>query len=148
MATIASRFVSLIETHSAQLSQGLLESIQSSERTRDLRSRIDAAELKQRAAEVYEHLSEWLLNKTEFDIQLRYRQIGERCVSLGIPESQWVWSIALGRQQIWRLLESEAGAESGFELMSELELLQDLDQFFDQVVYHGTVGFESARQKS
>ena len=147
MATIASRFVSLIEQHSAQLSQGLLESIESSERTRDLR-RIDAAELKHRAREIYEHPGEWLLSKTDFNIELRYGQVGERCVSLGIPESQWVWSVALGRQQIWRLLESGAGAESGFELMSELELLQDLDQFFDQVVYHRAVGFESARQKS
>ena len=57
MDTITSRFVHLIEKHSAQLSQDLVKSIQSSERTRDL-GRMDAAELKQRAGEMYEHLGE------------------------------------------------------------------------------------------
>ena len=146
MDTLAGGFVSLIETHSEQLSQKLVETIQSSERTKDLR-RIDAAELKQRAQEVYEHLGEWLLNKTEANLELRYRQIGERCVSLGIPESQWIWSVALGREHIWRFLQSEAFIENAFQVLSEIELLQSLDKFFDTVLYHGIAGFEAARQK-
>ena len=89
-----------------------------------------------------------MLTKTEADIGLRYQQIGERCVSLGVPESQWVWSVALGRRQAWQFLQSEVFLESAFEFLNEIELLKSFDQFFEEVLYHGSVGFESARQKS
>src|SRR5262249_43233411 len=107
--------------------------------------RIDSVELMQRAKEIYGDLGQWLLNKTEADIERRYGQLGERYAKLGISESHWVWSIVLGRQQLWRFLESEAFPEGAFEVFSELELVQTLDHFFDRLVYHGIAGFDAAR---
>lgn len=147
MATIAGRLVHLIETNAARLSRDLLESVLNSDRATDMR-RIDSVELMQRAKEIYGDLGQWLLNKTEADIERRYGQLGERYAKLGISESHWVWSIVLGRQQLWRFLESEAFPEGAFEVFSELELVQTLDHFFDRLVYHGIAGFEAARSRS
>jgi len=147
MATIAARLVKVIESNSDRLSKNLLESVLKSERTTEMR-RIDSPELLQRAKEIYGDLGGWLLNKTEADIELRYKQVGERLAQMGIPVSHWVWSLALGRQQLWGLLQTEAFPEGAFEVFGHLELVQTLDQFFDRAVYHGIVGFEAARPKA
>ena len=145
--TIAGRLIDLIETNAARLSQSLLESVLSSDRTTDMR-REDSTQLLQRAKEIYGDLGNWLLTKTDTEIEQRYRQIGERLAKLGIPESHWVWSIALGRQHLWRFLQTEAFPEGAFQVFSQLELVQLLDQFFDRAIYYGILGYEAGRQKS
>ena len=80
---LALRLVRLIEAHSDQLAQGLLDKILSSERTSDYR-RVDRAEMQQAVRDIYQHLSEWLLTKTESDIELRYTRLGSRRAEEGI----------------------------------------------------------------
>jgi hypothetical protein len=144
---MANRLVQSIESKADSLSQKLIESVLSSDRAAGMRQ-IGSAELLQRAREVYGDLGNWLLNKTETDIERRYRQTGELLAGRGIPLSHWIWAIALGRQLLWRFLQTEAFPEGAFELFGQLELVQTLDQFFDRAVYHATVGFENARAKS
>ena len=87
------------------------------------------------------------VGKTEGEIEGRYRKIGEGLAQKGIPASHWVWSLALGRQHLWRFLGTEAFPEGAFEVFGQLELVQTLDQFFDRAVYHTIAGFETARAK-
>jgi hypothetical protein len=145
MATIANRLVHVIESSADSLSERLLEAVLSSDRTVDLR-RIDPAELLQRAKEIYGDLGAWLLDKTDADIERRYRQIGEQLAARGIALSHWIWAIALGRQQLWRFLQTEAFPEGAFEVFGQLELVQTLDQFFDRAVYHAATAYEAARR--
>ena len=147
MATIAARLISLIEKNADRLSRELVDSVLSSDRSSEMR-RIDSAELLQRAKEIYGDLGGWLLNKTEGDIERRYRQIGEGLAQRGIPASRWVWSVAMGRQQLWKFLGTEAFPEGAFEVFGQLELVQTLDQFFDRAVYYTIAGYEGARPKS
>ena len=69
------KLVRLIEAHSAELSRGLTEKIRTSERTSDFKQ-IPAEDLRLAAAEVYRNLGEWLLQKTECDIEIRFRAVG------------------------------------------------------------------------
>jgi hypothetical protein len=69
---LAYRLVRLIETHSDGLAASLLAKVQNSEFTRDYRN-VPAEDLQQRVYEVYRHLGDWLLGKSEFDIKERYR---------------------------------------------------------------------------
>jgi hypothetical protein len=66
------RLVKLIEAHSGELCRDLTEQIVKSERTSDFR-RIPAEALRLAASEVYRNLGEWLLQKTESDIEARFR---------------------------------------------------------------------------
>jgi len=147
MATIAARLVKVIESNADKLSRELVESVLGSDRTSGMRRR-DPAELLQRAKEIFGDLGNWLLNKTEAEIEQRYRQIGEQLAAQGIPLSHWTWSLAMGRQQIWRLLQTEAFPEGAFEVFGQLELVQTLDQFFDRAVYHAVVAYEAAGRKT
>jgi hypothetical protein len=89
------KLVRLIEKHSEELVGGLTEQIHLSERTSDFR-KIPAAELELAAAEVYRNLGEWLLQKTDKDIETRFRAIGARRAAEGIGLHQFVWVITCG----------------------------------------------------
>src|SRR5690349_14952244 len=104
---IALRLIRLIEANSEALSKGLLDKILSSERTSGFRS-VDRKELEQGVREIYQHLSEWLLTKTESDIELSYTQLGERRARQGVPLSHWFWAIILTKDHLWGFLQREA----------------------------------------
>jgi hypothetical protein len=71
------KLVRLIEAHSEALSQGLTEQIRRSERTSDFQ-KIPPKDLRLAATEVYRNLGEWLLQKTEGDIEIRFKAIAAR----------------------------------------------------------------------
>jgi hypothetical protein len=143
----AYRLVRLIETHSDALAAGLLKKVQSSEFTADY-CNVPAEELKQRVYEIYRHLGEWLLGKTEFDIKERYREIGARRAEQNVSLSQLVWVIVLTKENLWEYLRHEAGLERPTEVFGELEMLQLLDQFFDRAIFYASIGYENARATS
>jgi len=140
---IALRLVHLIESHSEELAEGLTKKLLSSERTRDLR-KIPADELHHRCHEIYRNLSDWLLNKTEHDIEGVYKALGARRAGQGISIAGLTWAILLTKEHLWTFLELE-GVHGGLHnVFGELELLRLLDQFFDRAVYYAAEGYEEA----
>jgi hypothetical protein len=140
---IALRLVHLIENHSEELAEGLTRKLLSSERTRDLQ-KVPANELHHRCHEIYRNLSEWLLNKTEHDIEVVYKALGARRAGQGISIASLTWAILLTKEHLWSFLEWE-GVHGGLHnVFGELELLRLLDQFFDRAVYYATEGYEEA----
>jgi hypothetical protein len=140
---IALRLVRLIENHSEELAEGLTRRLLSSDRTRELR-KVPAHELQQRCNEIYRNLSDWLLTKTDHDIELVYRTLGTRRAHQGVPLAALTWAILLTKEHLWGFLESE-GVHGGLHnIFGELELLRLLDQFFDRAVYYATEGYEEA----
>jgi len=140
---LAYRLVRLIERHSDALAAGLLQRVQTSELSRDY-TKVPPEELKQRVYEFYRHLGDWLLGKTEFDIEQRYREIGAKRAAQGVPLSQLAWVIVLTKENLWEYLKHEAGMDRPVEVFGELEMLQLLDQFFDRAIFYAAVGYEKA----
>lgn len=141
---LAYRLVRLIEKHSDALAAGLLKRVQGSEFTRDYRN-VPPDELQQAVYEIYRHLGDWLLGKSEFDIKARYCDIGARRAHQNVPLSQLVWVIVLTKENLWEYLKHEAGMERPVEVFGELEMLQLLDQFFDRAIFFASVGYEGAQ---
>ena len=136
------RLVRLIETHSDQLARGLLERIENSERCREFVHKVPAEELRQRVYEIYHNLGQWLLKKTERDVEQRYMAIGERRASQGVSLSQVIFAIVATKEHLWEYVTEEALADRPVELFQELELFQLVEQFFDRAVYFAAFGFE------
>ena len=143
---LAYRLVRLIETHSDRLAGTLLERVQGSEILRDYQ-KVPTEELKTRVYEIYRHLGDWLLGKTEFDIEQRYVEIGERRAQQGVPLSQVVWTIIQTKENLWDFLKREAVLDRPVEIFGELELLQMLEQFFERAIYYATIGYEQAKKR-
>ena len=141
---LAFRLVRLIETHSEPLASGLLKKLQSNDKCRDF-SRVPPEEFKQRVTEIYYHLGEWLLSKSEQDIERRYCEIGRRRAHQNVPLSQLIWAIALTKENLIEFLQRETLELKPAEVVGELEIMQLLEQFFDRAVYYAAVGHEQAR---
>lgn len=138
---LAYRLVRLIETHSDTLAAGLLKRVQTSDRLQGYSS-VPADELRERVLGIYSHLGQWLLGKTDFDIEARYVEIGRRRAQQGVPLSQVVWTIIQTKENLWQFLKDEAALERPVEIFGELELLQLLERFFERAIYYAAVGYE------
>lgn len=140
---LAYRLVRLIETHSDALASSLLAKVQNSEYTQGYHE-VPPEELKQRVYEIYRHLGDWLLGKSEFDIEARYLEIGERRARQHVPLSQLAMTIIFTKDNLWDFLKKEAVPDRPVEVFGELEMLQLLDKFFDSAIYYAAVGYEHA----
>jgi len=138
------RLVNLIEAHADKLAQGLMHRLKNSPQASELLDKVPADELKSRAHEIYRNLGDWLLKKTESEIEERYTGVGLRRARQGVPFSQLMWAITLTKEYLWEYLESEGLLEQPVELLGELDLLHHVERFFDRAIYFASVGYESA----
>ncbi len=151
---LASRLVHLIEQHAEELADGLIDRVRHSSRTVDY-FKIPVEELHRDAGAIYRQLDDWLLNKTETDIEYHYTQLGMRRAEQGVAISDFVWALIITKENLWRFLQSHTIVDRLLDLYGELELVQLVDQFFDRALYYATVGYqryqrelESARKKA
>jgi hypothetical protein len=138
---LSDRLVRLIETHADALALNLSEKVRDSRQLSEYH-KVPIYELNARVYDIYHHLSSWLLERKEQDIESRYRAIGSRRAGQGVPLSQLIRAIVLTKQNLWEFLKRESVADSAVEIFGEQELLQLLDQFFDRAIYYAALGYE------
>src|SRR5574341_199781 len=142
---LAVRLVRLIENHSDQLARGLTEKVWNSPKCSDLH-KVPADELQARTHEIYHNLTDWLMNKTEAELERRYTELGARRAQQGVAFSHLVWALTATKEHVRSFVQREGFADSAMELHGELELLALLDQFFDRALYYAAVGYERSRE--
>lgn len=141
----ALRLVNLVEDHADKLSEGLLNKLRHSDACSELLSSVPAHELKHRTYEIYRNLTDWMLNKTDSEIEERYIGIGARRAHQGIPFSQFLYAIHATKEHLWEFLRQEGFMEPG-ELIGEMDLLHSMEHFFDRAIYFAAIGYESVLQ--
>jgi len=142
----AHRLVRLIEAHAEKLAEGLLRKLKESEACGDLLAQVPDAELQRRSFEIYRNVTEWLLTKTESEIEERYIGVGARRAHQDVPFSQLLYAIQMTKEYLWEFLRQE-GLLEPTELIGEIELLYSLERFFDRAAYFASVGYEGARAR-
>jgi hypothetical protein len=145
MTILAHKLMRVIETHAQALAETLEAKILRSERCADY-SRVSPEEMKTLVGGIYGHLGEWLVTKTEHDIERRYTMIGERRAEQCIQVSQLVWCIVLVKENLWEYLRDNEDLENTAQIFGELELTQLVDQFFDRALYYAVRGHERVRE--
>jgi hypothetical protein len=143
---LAYHLVRLIELHADDLANSLSQQVQNSPRTADFCRLVPAQDLKLRVYEIYRDLGDWLLKRTEGDIERRYREIGTRRAAQGVPFSQLAYAIILTKENLWNFLLKNAGVDRTIEVYGELELLQQLAYFFDRAITYAATGHEYAEK--
>jgi len=144
---LAYRLVRLIETHAHRLSSEVLDKLQHDPHTKEY-SRVPASEFKQAVLEMYQHLGQWLLGKTEGDIEQRYRSIAQKRAAQGVSLSELIYAITLTKEHVIGFLKDETVAEKPIAVFGELEVLYLLNQFFDRATYYAAIGYESYKAQS
>ena len=143
---LAVRLVRLIENHIEQLSRDLSGKVWNSPRCSDL-NKVPVNELEARTREIYRNLSDWLLDKTEAQVEQRYTELGAARAQQGVAYSHFVWAITSTKEHVRDFIQREGLSDSAMELHGELELLHLLGQFFDLVLYYAAVGYEQERNR-
>jgi hypothetical protein len=141
---LAVRLVRLIEKHCDELSRELSEKVWNSPRCSDLH-KVPANELEACTREIYRNLSDWLLDKTEAQVEQRYTALGVVRAQQGVAYSHFIWAITATKEHMRAFVQREGLSDSAMELHGELELLQLLDQFFDRALYYAALGYERER---
>jgi hypothetical protein len=142
---MAQKLMKLIETHAEALAETLEARIAASERCSDY-TRVSSDELKTLVSGIYGQLGQWLLSKTEEDIERRYMMIGTRRAEQCVPVSQLLWCIVLVKENLWTYLQGIEALDNTSEIFGELELMQMVDQFFDRAMYFAVRGHEQVRE--
>ena len=140
---IRHRLIRLIESHSDELANELLTRAKNSPHLSSF-SRVPLGELKQRVYEVYRNLGDWLINRTEEDIDIQYSAIGARRFRQGVPLSELIWAIVLTKDNLWNFLSRESFPGFEMEVLAEHDLFRMIDRFFNHAVYHAARGYEEA----
>jgi hypothetical protein len=140
------KLVRLIEYHADSLAAGLLRRVQKSERAGSYLN-VPPLELKDRVHEIYQHLGAWLVDTNASDIEQRYTAIGTRRAEQNIPVSELVWVIVLTKHTLWEFINDVSFAGRAVEVSEKQELLQLLDQFFDEAIHAAVVGYEWATEE-
>jgi hypothetical protein len=129
------------------LAKRLLARFERSGRTHDL-CNVPRHELERRAYEVYRHLTDWLLYKTEKEIEKTYTELGMRRAVQGVPFGHFFWALVTTREVLWEFLQEEGFADNPLDLRGGFELLRLLEQFFDRALYYATVGYHRSRAET
>jgi len=140
------KLIHLIQYHSERLAASLLNQVQMSERDGSYAD-VAQAELRERVYEIYHHVGSWLLDKSETDVEQRYMAIGARRAEQGVALNELVWVIVLTKRNLWKYIDEVSFPGLAVDLADKQEMLQLLDQFFDQAIHAAVVGYESASQK-
>jgi hypothetical protein len=143
---IALKLVRLIEAHHDELAHSLMRKIEECSKCAELKKLVPRQELEARVSEVYSHLSDWLLNKTEHDIFVTYTALGKHRFEQGVPFFQFFWGILLVKENLWDFLERESVDLTGLALQGEFELLRLMGQFFDRALYYASLGYWEAHE--
>lgn len=141
----AHRLVQLTEDHAEKLSEGLIKRLQSSDACGELLSSVPASELKHRTYEIYRNLTDWVLNKTQSEVEELYVGVGARRAHQGVPFSQFLYAIHATKENLWDFLRQEGLLEPG-DLINQMELLRSMGHFFDRALYFAAIGYESVLQ--
>lgn len=139
-------FARLIENHSSELADGLARRLHTSEQTTAYRN-IPIDTLKEQLQDLYENLSLWLTTKTEAEIQERYSEAGRRRARQGIPVGQFSWAVIMSKEYLWQFLLREAMADHALALLTEIDFLMLMEQFFDRALYYGVSAYEQQAKR-
>ena len=141
---VTRKLVRLIENHCDELARALAEKLHRSSRTAGFLV-IPREELTHNTGDLYRNLGEWLLSKTEAEIEMRFVEVGKRRYAQKVPLDDVVWGITMSKENLWGYLRRESLADHALDLFNQLEFMQLLDGFFDRAIYYAVRGYEQAK---
>jgi hypothetical protein len=128
------------------MSGELVTKIRASAEWSDLLVHIPESEHRQYAREIYQDLTEWLVDQKDSVLEQRYVALGRRRASQGIPASHLFCAVTIAHDCLWDYMEQECLYEEPVEFLGGVTLLRSLSRFFDRVVYFALIGYAQASE--
>jgi hypothetical protein len=140
----APKLVQIMRDNSDAMSGELVTKIRASLECSDLLAHVAETEQKQYAREIYQDLTEWLVDRRDSVLEQRYVALGRRRADQGVPASHLFCAVTIAREHLWEYMQEECLHEDPVEFLGGVILLRSLSCFFDHVVYFALIGYEQA----
>ena len=140
----ALKLIQLMKLNSAVMSDELVRKIRASGKCNHLLLKVPESEQRQDASQIYQALTEWLVDEKDSILAHHYVALGIRRAEQGVPLSQMFWAISIAREHLWDYAQQECFHEEPVEFLGGVTLLRSLNSFFDQVLYSALIGYEKA----
>jgi hypothetical protein len=133
------RFSRIAEQKSAELAESLVSKLMVSPRTAGYRG-IDADLLQEEYRTFFLALTDWLLYRSQADIEEQAMRLGRTRASQGVPLEHCVNAMLVCRDHLVEYLRQESGWGTSVELFGELEFVVAVNHFFDDAIFFSMVG--------
>lgn len=154
---ISARLVELIQNHAPQITQDVVNDLQSNPQTPGFRV-VPRLELEARIFEICHHLGDWIGTAAEGAVEAEFEEWGSKRFGQGIPLSQVIYAVIVLKRHLRRYIREHGLIESSFPRIDgdyvmpmHLISLQDLDgmvsEFFDKALHHLARGYEAQAMK-
>jgi hypothetical protein len=142
---LSGKLIHLIETHEAQITDSIVESIR---RRPDLYclSSLPESMLREKCEEILQNLGHWLAHGHRQYLAGEYEALGKLRFEEAIPLDESIIGLDLMRNKIMEFLEAQGIEPDALALYAEEQLLRHIVPFFDLLIIHLVRGYEKARR--
>lgn len=144
---LSGRLVHLIESNWNSITASALNQIRNDPRNPHLAG-LPAAELREWAQVILQHLGDWLIEGKPEELASRYEALGETRFEEGVPLAEAVRALATLKAKIFDYVRQRDMSRSTTEVYAEMELHIRLGRFFDFLICHLVAGYERAMHRS
>lgn len=144
---LSGRLVHLIESNWDSITAGALNQIRSDPRMTHIGG-LPAAELREWAQDILQHLGDWLLEGKTEELGGRYEALGETRFEQAVPLTETVRALAILKARVFDFVQQRDMGQSTTEVYAEMELHVRLGRFFDFLICHLVAGYERAMHRS
>ena len=140
---LSTRLIQMIEANAEQLTQGLVQQLNSHPHTPGYR-RFPDTEIHNRTYSVYKNLGARMVGKPRDEIRLNYEDLGRHRFGEGIPLHEVIYALILTKKNLLIYVNTHGLGGTALEIYGEQELVNKVDQFFNDAIYYTVVGYERA----
>ncbi len=140
---LSNRLIRMIEDHAEELTSGLIQQLKTHPHTPAFR-RFPDTEIHHRTYNVYKNLGAWMLGKPREEIRHHYEELGARRFSEAVPLAEVLYALILSKKNLLVYIKNRGFDGSAIEIYGEQELVNKVDQFYDDAMYFTAVGYERA----
>jgi hypothetical protein len=140
---LSTRLVEMIERHSDEIAQQVLDEVRGDEILRRYHKLPDAM-LRGRFENVGVHLSQWLEESDEPALARHFEALGRERFEEQIPLYEVIHAAQIFKRRLAEYARERCFENTPIELHAELELERLLNSFFDRIVFHVARGYEEA----
>lgn len=146
---LSTRLIHLIEDHWQAISSSVIQEIRSDPALRHIRA-LPETELREIGRTILRNLGHWLTApKGDQDIIAeQYETIGRLRFSESIPLHECVRALQLVKAKTIYFVCDQGLSQSSIDMYGANELERRISAFFDHLIYHEVIGYESALRRS
>jgi len=144
---LSTRLVSLIESHSAEITRRLTLAVKAHPDLPHLAQRPEQ-ELCEWCQDILQNVGYLLSAGKDQDVQRRFEVLGRTRYEEQVPLAEAVLRTILLKQKIFEFIDEQGFAMNALQIYAEEELEQRVGRFFDGLIYHLVRGYENARKRA